>query len=278
MHDKEEHNNKEKQKNYPAYNSKRSEKTYLLYIISITIIIVLAYSFITLTRSYNPKTGLTLSHTTVSSINNTTIQNNIHTFVNPVLVKKFIKNYGANLNLTKKSGLFGKVISNHPQSNCNYTIFYTYYTTQQPSIITSNAINYSSFNKSKPLLLSFSVRIINSSNATAYISQFNKNKGYCNNIKNKIITNSTSYLSISKIHNLTVYTRKLSNLTNNALNLITIHYLGVRPNLYWYFSNALYKNTVVELTVWGFNGYQNNTYINNQYNRFLSSFINYINR
>lgn len=251
-----------------------AKKTYASYIISIAIIIILAASFVYLIRNQTPQSSTSSTIFPTTSINNTNVSNNLNKQINFTNTEGFFGNFFANYktySLTNTKVFY----NNNYKGACNYVYLDRYYS--QPGAITANIINFSIFNKSKPLIVSFSIFIINQSNLTSFSTQFNNNKGYCRSLFTNIISNTTSNQSTYNIANSTVYAWKLSNFTNDGLNLTSNQYSGIRPNLYMHFSKAIYKNTVVGIMVWGFNGYQNNTYINNQYNKFLSSFINYTN-
>lgn len=252
------------------------KKIYAIYTISILIIAILAISLVYIGTNHNQyqtpvtSTSLTTVPTTIL-INNTTVSNKSVTFNS---AERFFGNFFANYQTYALPTT--KVYYNHTyQEACNYVYLDRYYT--QPGAITANAKDFSTFNKSKPLIVSFSIFIINQSNMTNFSTQFYNNKGYCKGLFTNIISNTTSNQSTYNIANLTVYNWKLSNFTNDGLNLTGNKYSGVRPDLYLHFSKSLYKNTLVGIMVWGFKGYQNNTYIEGQYNKFLTSFKNYTN-
>ena len=228
-------------------------------------------TLISLIRNQSQNLTTSIIPTTIL-INNPNVSSNPYVPINFNNVEGFFGSFFNNYKINSLSNT--KVYYNYTkQEVCNYVYINKYYS--QPGAVTANIINFSIFNKSKPLVVSFAISIINQSNMTVFSTQFYQNKGYCRNSLKNIISNSISVHSTYLFDNTTVYKWKLSNLTNDGLNLTGNHYSNVRPDLYWYFSKSLYKNTNVEIAVWGFNGYQNDTYINSQYNKFLSSFMNY---
>lgn len=205
-----------------------------------------------------PTSGSTSVPTTVSAVStvlstvpaNTTVP---QSQIGMAQVNSLVANFAPNITIKNgtSSGLGKNVVDS------NVTSFTNIYATS--SFQNGNVINYSSLNQSEPLAIYLTVYYINSSDVRNYTERFYSDNGLGNNYPFGVIKSNSSFRAYptSFFEGANGLLDELSNFTSDGLNLSGVYYSGKKPDVSWYFTSAIYKNTRIDVGEWGFAGRMN---------------------
>ncbi len=240
-------------------------KKYIILLLLLIIIILLIYSYYSL-RTNTPEYNLTTSISTYTTIKNTY-----------TTIKNYTLNFTVIDNIINKFSppiLLGNVsFSNYTLNitNCSEDAFVKAYYSSN-TLEKAPPYNFTSLFNRQPITEYIDIAYLY--NPEQYNNWFEHGGGICLYNFNLILGNSQHKIINYTYRNIPIRVYYLYNFTNEGLNLTYNQYIGKKPNLYWIFAIASYKNLRVVYGEWGFEGYQNITRVMNEENKTLNILIN----
>ncbi len=155
--------------------------------------------------------------------------------------------------------------------NCKYTGYSKLFANNVP--VSNATVDYYSLNQSALFDVFIVIKIINASNMSAYMNQYDANKGFCNRLTGELAENSKFNSYAQSYVGINGYLLQFSELNQTALNISQTYYTGQFPNISVVESSVIYRNADISVQAWGFGSHVNKSFVIEDTNSLLGAFM-----